>query len=155
MATTQGSSTNQGGVTLNFTVEGDVQLSRRLRIVSDKVKDFSNEFKKTGDFLTSYSNQDVFSSKGAVLGGTWPPRKNEENYTWPILEKTGKMRAGFKSEPSAMQVIVYNVMDYFKYHQSKLPRTRLPRRIMFKLNDYLKTRIVKIFHDAIYQASQQ
>jgi len=149
MATTQGEASNQGGVTLNFTIEGDVQLSRRLRIVADKCKDFSTAFKKTGDFLTNYSNQDVFNSKGAVLDGLWPARKNEKNYTWPILEKTGKMRAGFRSEASKMQVIVYNTQDYFKYHQSKLPRTRLPRRIMFKLNEFIKSSIVQIFHKDI------
>ena len=91
----QVSTTDPGKVALSFSVEGDVELSRKLRIVVDKTKDFSAAFKQTGDFLTNYSNQDVFSSKGAVLGSTWPARQNEANYTWPILEKTGAMRARF------------------------------------------------------------
>ena len=126
------------------------------------MKDYSAEFKKTGDLLTNYSGNDVFSSVGSVLGSQWAPLSTsyaiKKAIKYPgkgILEATGQMRAGFRSQPSAMQVIVYNTQDYFKYHQSNKPRGALPRRIMFKLNDYLKTAIVKIFHDGIYQAAQQ
>jgi len=138
-------------IDLEFKVEGDVELSRRLRITADEIKDFTPEFTKIGDYLTGFFSGPVFESRGGVLGEPWKPRKNEERYTWPILEKTGKMRAGFKSEPTSKQIRVWNVVDYFKFHQSKLPRRKLPRRIMMKLVEPIKVRIVKIFHQGIWE----
>jgi len=139
------------GIELEFQVEGITELSRRLRITADRIKDFTPEFQEIGDYLTDFFSGPVFETRGAVLGESWKPRKDEGKYTWSLLEKTGKMRFGFKSEPKPNQVKIWNITDYFKYHQSRLPRRKLPRRVMMKLIEPIKTRIVKIFHQGIWE----
>ncbi len=138
-------------IQLSFELEGATELSRRLRITAGKIKDFSPEFKKIGNYLTDFFSGPVFESKGAILGESWKSRKNERKYTWPILEKTGKMRFGFRSESAPNQVRVWNVAEYFKYHQSKLPRHKLPRRVMMKLIESVKIKMVKILHQGIWE----
>jgi len=66
-----------------------------------------------------------------------------------ILEATGRMRDSFQYESSNMWTRVFNTVNYFKYHQSRMPRTRLPRRVMMKLDNQRKQSIVQIFHKGL------
>jgi len=49
-----------------------------------------------------------------------------------------------------MAVEIYNVVDYFKYHQSKTGRRYMPRRIMMKLDNQRKVKIMKRLHTDLY-----
>jgi len=132
---------------LSFQIEGEKQLSRKLRGISTGVKNWRPQMKKIGDYLVNVFSGPVFDTRGKEIGEPWKPRT--KSYPWPILEKTGKMRRGFKYQAQTAQVTVLNTTDYFKFHQSKLPHTKLPRRVMMKLDKERKEGIVKIIHQRL------
>jgi len=133
---------------LQWKIEGETQLARRLNGIGNRVKDFRSEFKKSTNFLKDFFGGEVFDTKGRAIGEPWKPRKVPK--PWPLLQKTGRMKRGFRAKASKMSGEVYNAVDYFKYHQSRQPRYKLPRRIMMKLTNQLKDRIVKFFHEGLW-----
>ena len=135
-------------VEFTITIEGEKQLSRRITRLAEAVTDFSPELKKSANFLRNFFGGEVFDTRGAVLGEPWAPRKKA--YPWPILEKTGKMRRSFRAKAEKMRAEIWNAVDYFKFHQSRMPRRRLPRRIMMKLDETRKNEIIQIFHKGLW-----
>ena len=135
---------------LVFNIEGEQQVSRNLRGVEESMGDWTPTFKKVGVYLTDFFSGEVFDTRGAVIGEPWPPRKIKAD--WPILEKSGKMRHSFVYHAEDKQVLITNITDYFKYHQSNKPRIKLPRRVMIKIDEDRKREIVKIFnYDLVYR----
>lgn len=132
-------------IQIDAELEGEHQLSRRLLVVADGVKDWQAPLRDIeGELLKSF--QDNFDARGGLFGG-WPARKKD--YPWPILEKTGAMRDNFQSQIGNDFVRLYNPTDYFVYHQSNAPRSKLPRRVMMKLDQQRKMFIVKAFQNHI------
>lgn len=132
---------------LEWDIEGEKQLSKRLRITSDGIKDFSKPFQQTKDYLIS-AFEKSFDSRGSNIGVSWPPlsastikQKGNSN----ILIQTGKMRSGFTGMFNHVMASVWNTIPYFMYHQSNQARTRLPRRAMMNLGKEQKETIVKFF----------
>lgn len=144
------------GFNLSFDIEGDKQISRRLRIVAKGMKDFKKPFNKTGKYLKDFIKGNVFETRGRIIGESWKPL-NKKYAIWKskhypgkgILEATGNMRKGFVYKAGKQEVVVGNIVDYFRYHQSNKPRSKMPRRIAMKLNEDNKQRIVKFFHEDI------
>lgn len=133
---------------LSFSIEGEKQLSRKLRGIESKVKVWRPTLNKVGDYLIKTFSGPVFETRGKEIGEKWQARKNR--YPWPILERSGKMRKSFKSKATNVQLQVYNTTDYFKFHQSKaLPRKKLPRRVMMKIDRERREGVVKIFHQRL------
>jgi phage gpG-like protein len=58
-----------------------------------------------------------FQDRAAPNGTPWAPRKPPTG-SWPILEKTGRMRRSFKVVATAAQVKVLNDTEYLKFHQT-------------------------------------
>lgn len=58
-----------------------------------------------------------FDDRAAPTGTPWAARKPPTG-TWPILEKTGRMRRSFKVVATAAQVRVLNDTEYLKFHQT-------------------------------------
>ena len=142
------------GFNLSFSIEGEKQISRRLKIAVKGMKDFKKPLDKTGKYLRDFIKGDVFETRGRVIGETWKPL-NKKYAIWKsqhypgkgILEATGNMKSGFKYEANRQSVVVGNIVDYFKFHQSNKPRTKMPRRIVMKLDEPRKQKIVKFFHE--------
>jgi phage gpG-like protein len=130
---------------LEVTLEGEKQVSRRLLIVADGIQNFEPPLRSIGSELQK-TFQDNFTQQGALFGG-WPARKKD--YPWPILNKTGRMRQGFRQNLGKTELLLYNTVPYFKYHQSNKPRTKLPRRVMMKIDNDRKLFIVKTFQQYI------
>lgn len=134
---------------LNITLEGEKQVSRRLLIIADGITNFEEPLRNIGGELQK-TFQDNFASEGALFGG-WAERKpqyrkGERVDTWPILDKTGRMKQSFRNHVGKTELIISNEVSYFKYHQSnKQPRTRLPRRVMMKIDMERKNFIIKQF----------
>lgn len=146
---------------LVFEIEGDTQLIRRLQGVEIGMKNFSPEFKKTGDLLLKTFREN-FKSEGRDIGEPWKPLKPETliqkqrlGFAPDILVRTGALKGGFKARPSQFEVVVSNLVDYFSYHQSNRPRNKLPRRIMMKIDEKRKQMIVKIFQGSVQEKLQQ
>lgn len=141
---------------ISFSIEGEKQLSRNLTTLDWNLKNWYTEFLATGKYLQNFFAGPVFSSRGGVIGEGWKPlspayaaQKAKRYPGRGILEATGKMRGSFQYEASSMWTRVFNTTSYFKYHQSRMPRSRLPRRIMMKLAETEKRKIVQIFHKGL------
>lgn len=140
------------GFQLSWTIEGEQQLSRVLLGLRSDLKDLRVPFKQSADFLVKTFSQDVFATEGGAIGERWArlspytvAQKARHGYPADILVRTGKMRGAFQSIVSSDQAVISNPTEYFKYHQSNQPRSRLPRRVMMKLGDNQKEQIVKYF----------
>lgn len=129
---------------LSFEIEGEVQLSRRIRGLSTSLSNFKGVFRGVGTYLGGFFKNDVFNSEGAVFKEKWAGGP-----AYHKLQRTGKMRNSFIHKEGSDYVLVTNTAPYFKYHQSKLPRKKLPRRIMMKLDELRKQKIVKFFQAEI------
>lgn len=141
------------GFNLSFNIEGEQQISRTLLLMASKVKDWSPAFQDTAITLKNIFQNDVFETQGEVIEENWSPLKKayalQKAKKYPgkgILEATGNMRAGFMTLWRPDMAMVWNQVEYFKYHQSNQPRSsNLPRRVMIKLAEIQREQVVKIF----------
>lgn len=143
-------------ISLEFTIEGEKQLSRNLLNVGSNMQNLSRPFKDTGDYVKKYTENDVFNTQGASNGNPWEKLSPEyaiaksKKYSGKgILEASGRMRNSFYYDSGRDYVIIGNKTDYFKYHQSNKARSKLPRRVMLKLTQTLRENIVRIFNTYI------
>jgi len=141
---------------LEWSIEGEKQLSRRLRGLENDIKDFSPAFKKSASKLKSIFSRDVFSSRGQVIGEKWKrlspytvAQKARQGFPSDPLVRTGKMKNSFTTKYGPREATISNTAEYFKYHQSNKPRSRIPRRVMMKLGNNQKEMVVKEFQNYI------
>jgi phage gpG-like protein len=139
---------------ISWQLEGEQQLLRNLRIKADRVKDWTPAFKKVSEELKNTFANDVFQSRGGAIGEKWPKlspqylaAKTRAGYPEQPLVRTGAMQKSFKTLFKADMAAVWNTAAYFKYHQSKLPRNRLPRRAMMKIYHQQREVIQKAFQE--------
>lgn len=137
---------------LRFSISGQVQLSRVLLNVSNAVKDWTPALEKSAEDLIEVFSYDVFESEGGAIGEAWDPlsaayaKRKEKKYPGnPILVATGLMQDSFTRLVDTTSLKIGNSAEYFKYHQSSAPRTKLPRRVMMKLTLDLREIVVKNF----------
>lgn len=138
---------------IQFAIEGELELSRRLSGMAIMVEDWSPAFQMAVDDLKQVFSGPVFDTQGAEVDETWSPlsrayalRKAKLYPNKGILEATGTMRNAFVSRFDATSATIWNTASYFKYHQSKQPRTKMPRRVMMKLTENLKQLVVEDFN---------
>ena len=129
-------------VSISFTLEGEKQVSAMIHHTGKKLSDLKKPLSRARDLLLKTFDTN-FDTKGATLGEPWKKRK--KSYPWPILQKTKRMRKGFKSEVHKLHTILWNPTPYFKYHQSNKPRVRLPRRVMMKIDKKRRDEIFRFF----------
>ncbi len=139
---------------LSWNIEGEQQLLRNLRGVSESMGDWTPAFRKTAKELKKIFANDVFATKGKAIDENWPPlkpqylaQKRKAGFTGGTLIRTGKMQKAFKSQFDPNSAVIWNAVQYSKYHQSNKSRSsNLPRRVMLKLGNDQKAMVVKIFH---------
>lgn len=141
------------GFNLSFNIEGEQQLSKRLFLLGNRMKDWTPAFQETAYTLKSIFSKDTFDTEGAVINEKWSPlsrayaaRKEKIHPGKGILEATGRMKNGFMTLWRPDMAAVWNEVEYFKYHQSNQPRHKLPRRVMMKLGQSQRTQVVRIFN---------
>jgi phage gpG-like protein len=141
---------------LRFTVEGVPELSRMLAITNQRLSDFKLPLQKSAGFILADVERN-FISEGGLVGG-WQPLapstvkgRIREGYggEHPILERTGSLRRSFFSTVTNTKAMVTSGSPYFAFHQSRLPRKRLPRRAMLVLTEYTRQNIVQEFNQYI------
>lgn len=138
---------------ISFGIEGTRELSRNLMGIAQTARDWTPAFAKSGEDLIEFFSYDVFESEGQAVDAPWqelsPQYAKAKTRKYPdagILQATGTMRQSFMQRFDATSLVIWNAVEYFKYHQSKQPRTRLPRRVMMRLTEDLKQMVVKNFH---------
>jgi phage gpG-like protein len=122
------------------TLEGDKELSRRFKALPEEIGDMKAPFGRINREM-KVAIQSNYGSRGATFGERWAPRKDSKPH--PLLEKTGQMRASFTHRLGPAYLEISNSAKQFKFHQSNRPRTKLPRRVMLKIDQIRKTFIVK------------
>lgn len=132
-------------VVLEADLEGEKQLSRRLLIVSDGISDWRDPLTNIAGELHNAIDSN-FDSRGGLFGG-WAPAAFD--YGHPLMEDSGELRENFQDEIGSDFVKITNPTPYFPYHQSNQPRSKLPRRVMMKLDQQRKTFITKAFQEHI------
>jgi phage gpG-like protein len=135
---------------LDADIEGDKELSRLLTDIDTGLRSFRPALEKiVPEVLKSIDLN--FAARGSLFGGWKPPAKN---YGHALLEDSGTMRGAFEFDVFDDHAIIYNPTEYFKYHQSNQPRTKIPRRVMMKLDDERKRFIVKAHQEQIIDLLQ-
>lgn len=109
------------------------KIEKKLDILAKSISDFSPVFSSSGDDLVEYFSNDVVFAQGQKSGGRWKDwspttlklRANRSGYyrapperTDMILVWTGRLRRGFKKIATKTYLRVYNIVEYFKYHQA-------------------------------------
>lgn len=147
---------------ISWSIEGDKQFSRKLQGIETDLKDFTKPLKIIADKLQKVFSTDVFQTQGGAIQEAWPrlspytlAMKAKKGYPSTPLIATGAMQKGFRSIVSSDQATIFNVEDYFKYHQSNKPRKRLPRRAMMKLGNQQREIIQKEFQLFIAKSAQK
>jgi phage gpG-like protein len=139
---------------IRWTIEGVPELERILFKEYKKVEDFSKPlFKSSQLILKDVETQ--FATEGGLSGGwqaledtTIADRIREGFGSGPILQRTGTLRRSFKAELDKKRaVITSHGVDYYKYHQSREARTKLPRRPMLLLTKTTRQNIVQNFNE--------
>lgn len=136
---------------LEWEIEGEKQLSRRLRGISSTVGNLKKPFGDAAKDLRDTYKNDVFRTKGAVIDEKWKrlsPKtvaaKARKGYPLDPLIATSKMQHSFLYKAFRDHAVIWNVADYFKYHQSnKGSRRHLPRRVMMKLAERQRQMVVR------------
>lgn len=134
-----------------FEIEGEKQVASLIENVSKKLDDFRSPLTAVNNLLLSTWDKN-FDSEGSTIGEPWKKlsprykkRKDSKFPGKPILVATGKMRNSFRSKTGKLQTELYNTSEYFKFHQSNKPRTKLPRRVMMKIDDKRRAEIFREF----------
>ncbi len=146
---------------LEWTIEGEKQLAREMLGFTVRLKDFTIPFTDATKQLTKIFSTDVFNTQGGVIGEQWKrlspytvAQKARLGFPQDTLVRTGTMKKSFKSIVETHQAVIYNDVDYFKYHQSNAPRKKIPRRVMMKLGDQQKQIVVKSFQKYFFKMNQ-
>lgn len=141
------------GTYITWSIEGEKQLSRRLRNIEGNIRDARPAFQNIANELVDTFSGDVFDTRGSAIGEKWQPlskytiaQKARAGYgDKGPLERTGAMRNAFRSQVATDYAAVWNTASYFKYHQSNKSRSKIPRRVMMKLGHMQREMIVKEF----------
>jgi phage gpG-like protein len=137
---------------ISWTIEGETQLSRKLIGLRDDLRDLRRPFSDSADYLKGVFSRDVFQTQGAAIGETWKrlspytvAQKARQGYPATPLVGSGRMQKSFQTIVSSDQAVIYNDAAYFKYHQSRAPRSHLPRRVMMKIYHRQREEVVRFF----------
>lgn len=123
-------------LSVQFQITGDEVIHRALDFSAKDIGTLREPMDDIGRTLRKTFDMN-FSTRGAEYGG-WKPRKPQMSKgrridTWPLMEKTGRLRKNFKQDTTNTSVTLFNPTSYFPYHQQGT--SRLPRRVMMALRE--------------------
>ena len=133
-------------------ISGDKETIAKLGKLGQSFLNFQMAMRSIGRELPAYFGGQVFASQGGAIGERWDPlkqsTKNRKAKLYPgaqPLVATGTMQGSFEAEfPDPNSVVIGNSAPYFKYHQSKAARSKLPRRTMMSTSGDVKNIIAQI-----------
>jgi phage gpG-like protein len=152
---------------LKLEVFGETELNRTMLRFTQAVEDMRPAFTNIHtDFL--HTERAQFSSEGAAgATGRWAPLadstvayKAARGLDPAILVATGALEASLTQSGSEHHIyrvtpdtmFIGSSVDYGKFHQSRAPRTRLPRRPPVSLPENTKRVWVKMLQDHLVRA---
>lgn len=143
---------------VNVTITGDKELADKLKRLGTSFFDFSQAMRTIGAEAARYYANQGFASQGGVFQKIWSPlnqnyavRKSKLYRGRPPLVASGTMQNSFEYQYGPQQVAIGNSAPYFKYHQSALPRTRLPRRAVMGINEPIRQMVIDTISASVKQ----
>lgn len=131
---------------LSVRITGSKNIQSKLKRLGPELNNLKGSMNEIGREAARYYSNQGFNSQGGVFGARWSPlkrattlRKARKYPGRPPLVASGKMRDGFTYTAGSNQVLIGNKMDYFKYHQSTAPRSKIPRRVTMGINSPIKS----------------
>lgn len=149
---------------VNFTVEGEVQLQRLLAVeIPQAIKREMADFYDEAGTLVVKRSESIFESSGsnvetadkwAKLAPATIEAKRRRGEPLKPLVASGNLSKGTDHKVDPLGVTVSNkYMDaYGKYHQSAAPRTKLPRRVFMELDQATRSNIIRLLQVRIHNA---
>lgn len=139
-------------------LEGEQVIQRQLDGLEERLSDMTPAWPSVlRAFRTIMSA--AFASEGGSTGSPWPQlaestvkQREREGFPGrhPILARTHTLERALTTEGGASVVVqlphyfaVAIDLDYFKYHQSNRPRTKLPRRAPINFTQDDKTELLR------------
>jgi hypothetical protein len=138
-------------------LEGIEVIQRRLEGLESRLSDMTPAWPAV---LSSFREimRTAFATEGGSTGEQWPElaestvaQREREGLPGrhPILARTHTLERALTTEGGAsivyMQPQYFAIavdLDYFKYHQSNAPRTKIPRRAPINLTQDDKTKLI-------------
>lgn len=143
---------------VSITVKGSKEVNTKLKRLGVSLYNFRSAMGDIGKEAARYYSNEGFNSQGGVYGSVWP-RLSEKTiaiktklypqYVNVPLVASGTMKNSFVATANSNSVLITNEAPYYKYHQSTLPRKKIPRRQMAGINDPVKKMIQQILQDDI------
>lgn len=143
-------------LSMSITIRGSKETKAKLKRLGSSLYELKPEMADIGAKAAEYYSNQGFASQGGVFGARWaalsPRYAAIKAKLYPgrgMLVRTGKMQDSFTYAASNNQVIVGNSAPYFKYHQSTLPRSKMPRRASMGVNDPVRQMVRTIIEAGI------
>lgn len=140
-------------VKMNVKITGVPETKAMLGKVEHILSHMKPALSSVGDYLLQVFGRDVFETEGAIYGKSWaaldPRYSLGKSQTYPgrgILERTGRLRHGFKALATETYLLVSNPTPYGKYHQGG---RGVPQRIIVALERKQRSEIEDILRDDI------
>jgi len=127
---------------ISIDIQGEKQLAAGFVRVQRGISNFIQPLTESTSLLRRVID-DNFDSEGSTLGRPWKKLANPRS--GKILQLTGNMRRSFIDKVSTSKAEISNKTNYFKFHQSNKARTKLPRRIMMRIDATRRNEIMRIF----------
>ena len=119
---------------MNIEVENNLNLDK----YTNRLNNLSPAFINTGKIAKKEQIRN-FNAGGGIIGSKWQKRKHPSNH--PLLNKTGRLKSGYKTKPVKDGIEVYNIVDYGIFHQRGT--RHMPRRQILGLNQIIQRQAVK------------
>jgi len=131
----------------------DGDLANRIRKFGLSILDLSESMDQIGDYLDAFFANEVFASRGRVIGEPWAALNARyaayKAKKWPgrpPLVRTGLMQRGFRHKSTALTTSLYNEASYFDIHQDG---DGLPQRMMMKVDETRARKVAQFIADDI------
>ncbi len=139
----------------DIVISGSQELLDGLKKLGDGVINLEKQWEQTGEYLQDFEEK-VFQSEGQIFNQKWQSLKettfDQKQKKYPgvgILTRTGALRGGFIFTVMGTSALFHNTYDdqYLQYHQKGT--SKMPRRVIYKLDDERKSGIRDIFVNGI------
>ena len=144
-------------LTITNHLEGEQVISRQLAGLEERLSDMTPAWPSVLKVFRGIMRA-AFATEGGSTGAPWPHLaertvKDRERQGFPgrhpILARTHTLERALTTEGGASVIVqmpryfaVAVDLDYFKFHQSKRPRTKIPRRAPINLTQDNKTQLL-------------
>jgi hypothetical protein len=144
-------------LTITGHLEGEQVIQRQLEGLEQRLSDMTPAWPHVLRAFRIIMYR-AFSTEGGSTGSPWPQLaqstiKDRERQGFPgrhpILARTHTLERALTSDGGASIVVelpqyfaIAVDLDYFKYHQSRRPRTKIPRRAPINLTQDNKTSLL-------------